>query len=162
MTEQIYWEDIEEGDELPSLHKIASSRTLVEWASASNDFNPLHYEDAFAVAQGVGKPIIHGQLKLAWLVHLVTNWIGEGGFLGKISCRFIAADYPRLMKTITEPEEGEVCLCRGKVISKYRKDGQYCLECEIWVENGSGEKTTTGTALVILPSKQEIGWHLKK
>jgi len=153
MTKQIYWEDIEEGAEIPSLSKIATSRMLVKFAGASGDFNPLHYEDSFAAAQGVGKPIVHGQLKRAWLMQLLTDWIGEQGTLKKFSCQFRSMDYPRLMKSMVEPQDGETWQCKGKVTKKYVENGQYLLDCEVWVENGKGEQTTPGSAVVALPSR---------
>ena len=151
---QLYWDDVEVGGEVTPIAKVASSQMLVKWAGASGDFNPLHYEDTFAASQGVGKPIVHGQLKRAWLVHLMTNWIGDQGDLKKFSCQFRAMDYPRMMKSLSEPqEEGETWWCKGKVTNKYVEDDEHYVECEIWVENGKGEKTTPGNATAILPSR---------
>ena len=93
MGEQLYWEDVEVEGEIPPVPKIATSQMLVKWAGASGDFNPLHYEDTYAASQGVGRPIIHGQLKRAWLIQLLTDWIGEEGTLKKFSCHFRAVDY---------------------------------------------------------------------
>jgi len=154
MEKQIYWEDINVGDELPPLPKVATTQMLVKWAGASGDFNPLHYEDTFAANQGVGKPIVHGQLKRAWLVHFITQWMGLEGTLRKLSCQFRAMDYPRKMKTMFEPEEGDTWWCKGKVINKYVKDDEHYVECEIWVENAQGVRTTPGAATVILPSRK--------
>lgn len=126
---------------------------LVKFAGASGDFNPLHYEDTFAASQGVGRAIVHGQLKRAWLVQLITDWIGEQGTLKKFSCRFRAMDYPRLMKTTAEPQEGETWWCKGKVTKKYVEDGEHYVNCNIWVENEKGEVTTPGSATVVLPSR---------
>jgi hypothetical protein len=39
------------------------------------------------------------------------------------------------------------------VTKKYIKNGQHFVDCEIWLENGEGEKTTPGSATVILPSR---------
>lgn len=153
MEKQLYWEDVEVDSEITPLSKIASTRMLVKFAGASGDFNPLHYEDAFAASQGVGKPIVHGQLKRAWLAQLITDWIGEQGTLKKFSCQFRGMDYPRPMKTIVEPQEGETWWCQGTVTSKYIKDDEHRIECEIWVENGKGERTTPGSAIVALPSR---------
>lgn len=152
MPKQLYYEDVEVGTEITPVAKIATTQMLVRWAGASGDFNPLHYEDTFAANQGVGRPIVHGQLKRAWLGHLMTNWIGDGGFLKKLSCQFRAMDYPRKMKDISEPDEGETWWCKGRVTNKYIDGEQHVVECEIWVENGKGEKTTQGAATVILPS----------
>ena len=158
MSKQLYWEDVEVDSEITPLPKVATTQMLVKWAGASGDFNPLHYEDAFAVSQGVGKPIVHGQLKRAWLVQLVTDWMGEQGTLKKFSCQFRAMDYPRAMKSIDEPQDGETWWCKGKVTNKCIEGDEHRLDCEIWVENGKGERTTTGSAAVVLPSRVDTSY----
>ena len=155
MKKQIYYEDIEIGTEITPLAKVATRRMLVQWAGASGDFNPLHYEDAFAESQGVGSPIVHGQLKRAWLGQLMTDWIGEQGELKKLSCQFRAMDYPRKMKTMEEPQDGETWWCKGNVTKKHVEGDENLVDCEIWVENGKGEKTTLGAAVVKLPSRSK-------
>ena len=153
MAKQLYWEDIEEGSEVTPLPKVATSMMLVKWAGASGDFNPLHYDSNFAASQGVGSPIVHGALKRQWLVQLMTDWIGEEGTLKNFSCRYRVMDYPRSMKTLIEPDEGETWLCKGKVTKKYSEGDEHDVDCDIWLENGKGEVTTPGKATVILPSK---------
>jgi len=153
MARQIFYEDIKVGTEVTPLAKIATTAMVVKWAGATGDFYPLHYDDVFAKAHGVGKSILHGGLRRAWLVQLVTDWIGEQGVLKKLACYYIKVDYPRYMKTSSEPEEGETWWCKGKVTTKYEQDDNHYVECEIWVENGRGEKTTVGSATVILPSR---------
>ncbi len=149
----LYWDNVEVGAELPPLAKIASTQTLVKWAGASGDFNPLHYEDTFAASQGVGQPILQGQLKRAWLIQLVMDWIGEEGTLRKFSCQFRGMDYPRHMKSIFEPQEGETWNCKGKVTRKYVEDSEHLVECDIYCENQRGEITAPGRATVVLPSR---------
>ena len=150
---RLYWEVFEVGSELPPLPKIATTQMLVKWAGASGDFNPLHYEDAFAVSQGMSRPIVHGQLKRSWLVQLITDWIGEQGFLKKFSCQFRGMDLPRLMKDMSNPREGETWWCKGKVTKKSTEGDEHWVDCDIWIENGKGEVTTPGKATVALPSK---------
>ena len=154
MAKEICYEDVEVGTDVTPLAKIATSRMLVQWAGASGDFNPLHYEDDFARATGVGAPIVHGALKRAWLGQLMTDWIGKEGRLKKLSCQYRGMDYPRKMKAIDEPHDGETWWCKGKVTKKYEDDGEHLVECEIWVENGKGDKTTPGSALVVLPTRR--------
>lgn len=150
---QLYWEDVEVGTELPTLQKIATSQMLVKWAGATGDFNPLHYDETFAASVGVGKPIVHGLLKLAWLIQLVTRWMGDGGTLKKFSCQYRGMDYPRTMKSLDEAQDGETWLCKGKATNKYVDGDNHFVDLELGVENGKGEMTTPGTATVILPSR---------
>ena len=152
IKKQLYFEDVKEGMEVTPLKKIATTRMLVEFAGASLDFNPLHYEDDFAKSNDVGSPIVHGALKRAWLGQLMTDWMGDEGTLEKFSCQYRGMDWPRKMKTFTESKDGETWWCKGKVTRKYSQDGKNLVECQIWVENGKGEITTPGTAVVSLPS----------
>lgn len=151
--DQIHWEDINEGYDLPDLPKIAHSVMLVKWAGASGDFNPHHYEHQFAEKQGTGGTIVHGLLKHAWLIQLVTNWMGDEGFMKKFSCQYRGMDYPRKMMTMDQPEDGETWLCKGKVTKKYVEGDEHLVDLEIGVVNGKGQVTTPGTATVVLPSK---------
>jgi hypothetical protein len=154
MNKTLYWEDVEVGVELPVLEKVATTQMLVKWAGASGDFNPLHFEFAFAESQGVGMPIVHGQLKRAWLMQLVTDWIGIEGTVKKFSCQFRAMDYPVNMKTMVNPIESlPTHFCKGKVTTKFEENGIAFAEAEIWVENAKGEISTPGKALVILPKR---------
>jgi len=51
--------------------------TLVRYAGASGDFNPIHYRDD--VAQSVGLPgvLAHGMLTMGFAVQPVSNWVGD-------------------------------------------------------------------------------------
>jgi acyl dehydratase len=48
---------------------------------------------------------------------------------------------------------GDSTWCKGKVSKKYVKDGFALVDLEIWGENQRGELTTPGLATVILPSR---------
>jgi hypothetical protein len=48
---------------------------------------------------------------------------------------------------------GDTLTCKGKVVKKYVEGDEHCVECEVWVENSKGERTTPGTAVVVLPSR---------
>ena len=152
-NKQVYWEDVNVNDEIPLLTKIATTRMLVRWAGASGDFNPHHYDAGTPLAAATGGIIVHGALKRQWIIQLITDWIGDEGTLKKFSCQYRAIDKPRSMKNFTEPLEGETWQCKGVVTKKYVEDGNHYVECEMGVENGQGQKTTPGTATVILPSR---------
>ncbi len=126
---------------------------LVKWAGAGGEYNPLHYEDTFANSQGTGGVIVHGLLKHAWLIQFVTGWMGDQGALKKFSCQYRGMDFPRKMKNMSEPQDGETWLLKGKVTAKYVDGDDHCVDLEIGVENGQGQLTTPGTATVAIPSR---------
>jgi len=142
MTEQLYYEDIVAGSEIPPVVKQATTRQLVMWAGASGDYYEIHYDKDFAQSQGLPGVIIHGQLAGSFLGQLITDWMGEQGNLRKLTCSYRGMNFP-----------GEVVTCKGKVSKKYVEDGKHCVECSLWVENPQGEKTVLGMAIVILPTR---------
>lgn len=146
MGQTPYWEDVSEGMEIPSLEKKPTTRQLVQYAGASGDFYEIHYDKDFAVASGLPGPILHGALKSAFLAQLITDWIGEQGTLKKLSCQYRGMDVP-----------GDTITCKGTVSKKYIEDGRHMVDCEIWLENSKGERTTPGRATVIVPSRDPQG-----
>lgn len=144
MSKQVYYEDIDVGTELTSLKKHITLRQLVLWATASNDIYELHYDRDFARSQGLKDPIVHGRLKAAFLGQLVTDYISPKGMLKKLSVRYLKMDYV-----------DEDIVCKGKVTKKYQAEGQNLVECELWTENPSGDKTTSGMATFSLPAKDK-------
>ena len=138
---QIVWEDIQEGMELPTLEKHPTTRQLVRYAGASGDYYEIHYDKDFAIGTGLAGPIIHGALKNAFLAQLITDWIGQECMIKKLGCQYRGMDEP-----------GKPLYCKGRVVKKYAEGGQHLVDCEIWVEDGEGQKTTPGWATVALPS----------
>ncbi len=142
MSEQLYYEDIVVGSEIIPLIKQPTTRQLVMWAGASGDYYPIHYDKDFAQSKGLPGVIVHGQLIGCFLGQLVTDWAGEQGSLRKITCSYKSVNFP-----------GQTLICKGKVNKKYVEDSEYYVECNLWVENTKGEKTTSGKALVTFPAR---------
>jgi acyl dehydratase len=142
MASQIYWEDVTERMDLPSLVKHPTTRQLVQYAGASGDFYEIHYDKDFAQGNGLEGVILHGALKSAFLGQLMTDWMGPLGTLKRLTCQYRGMDYP-----------GQTITARGTVTRK-RQEGQlYLVDCHIWLENPEGQTTTPGTATVALPSR---------
>jgi acyl dehydratase len=141
-SKQIYFEDIEAGSEIPALEKDPSSQQLVKYAGASGDFYQIHYDKDFALKNKLPGTILHGALKNAFLGQLMTDFAGELGWLRKLSVQYRGMDQP-----------GSKVICKGKVVKKYVNNGDHLVDCEIWLENAKGEKTTPGSATVILPTR---------
>ncbi len=143
MVKQTYWEDVEPGSEIPPLEKHPTTQQLVKYAGASGDFYQIHYDKDFALNNNLPGVILHGALKNAFLGQMMTDFAGEQGWLRKLAVQYRGMDQP-----------GSKVTCRGKVLKKYADDGDYLVDCEIWLENAKGEKTTIGSAAVMLPSRR--------
>ena len=55
MTAKIDYADVEVGTELPTQTFQATRATLVRYAGASGDFNPIHWNEKFAKEVGLSK-----------------------------------------------------------------------------------------------------------
>jgi acyl dehydratase len=142
LVETLYWEDIDTGTDIRSLEKNASTQQLVRWAGASGDFYQIHYDKDFAQEAGLPGVIVHGALKSAWLGQMLSDWIGETGRIKRYGCSYHEMDVPN-----------DALICKGTVTKKYVEGNEHLVECEIWVENSKGEKTTSGSGLVALPTR---------
>ena len=139
---KVYFDDVKVGDELPALVKGPIQQIqLTRYAGASGDFNPIHQDDEFAKAAGMGGVFAHGMLSMGFVAQAVTDWAGAGT-VRKIGVRFTAL--VRLKDTVT---------CKGRVLSKSPKDGVHTVDLEIWAETQKGDKVVIGKATVALPSR---------
>lgn len=139
---KLVWEDVVVGSEMPPLVKGPIQQIqLTRYAGASGDFNPIHQDDEFAKAAGMGGVFGHGMLTMGFVAQAVTDWAGVGS-VRKIGVRFTGL--VRLKDVVT---------CRGRVVDKAAKDGRHTADVEIWAENQRGEKVVAGRATVALPSR---------
>ena len=136
----VNWDNIQEGDALPELKKKPGVSQLVKYAAGSGDFNPLHHDYNFPQARQIGSIIVHGRFKYASLGELISNWLNHQGRIKKLSCQYRGMDFPD--KEFT---------CKGVVGRKWEEGGEKFIEVNVWTENGEGQETTPGQALVIFP-----------
>jgi acyl dehydratase len=139
---RVYFEDVDVGLEIPPLVKGPIQQIqLTRYAGASGDFNPIHQDDEFARAAGMGGVFAHGMLSMGFVAQVVTDWAGAGT-VRKLGVRF--SGLVRLKDTVT---------CKGRVVAKFTKDDANLAELEVWAENQRGEKVVSGRATVALPAR---------
>ena len=68
---------VEVGLELAPLTVRLTRETLVRYAGASGDFNPIHYNDTAAATLGLPGVIVHGMLTMGTALRVVTDWCGD-------------------------------------------------------------------------------------
>ncbi len=143
MGGQVYFEDVQEGSEVPTLRKDPTTQQLVKYAGASGDYYQIHYDLNYAKGNGLPDVILHGALKGAWLGQLMTDWIGDEGTLKSLTTQYRGMDVP-----------GTPMFGKGVVTKKYSENGENLVDCDIWLEDYEGKKTTPGAATVALPSRK--------
>ena len=102
----------------------------------------VHWDEEFARAVGVPGAYDYGPERVAWLGHLVTNWMGDAGQLERLSVQV------RRHNLI-----GDTTWCRGVVRAKEGMDDRAVVHLDLVAENQRGERTATGTATVALPRR---------
>jgi acyl dehydratase len=167
-----YWEELNEGEPIGSIVKgpmvledlnayvgcVTGTLAWSEWF----DYMRRHPEDVYwdpdtglpdtwqaamwtdKIAQAHGFPLPHspGTLRVAWMDNLVSNWAGDHGFLKRLSVRLSLPCYV-----------SDTSRCRGRIVSKEIRGGSALATLSLWSENQRGEVTATGSAEVLLPSR---------
>ena len=84
----VRFENLEKGQEIGSLAVDLSRASLVRYAGASGDFNPIHWNERFAQSVGLSGVIAHGMLTMGTAVQLVSDWVGDPGAIVDYQTRF--------------------------------------------------------------------------
>ena len=100
---------VEVGTVLPALTVRLTRETLVRYAGASGDFNPIHYSDHAATALGLPGVIAHGMLTMALAGRLVTQWAGDPAAVRSYGVRFTRP------VVVPDDDEGALVEISGKV-----------------------------------------------
>lgn len=79
---------LEPGQEIAAGSFEITRDTLVRYAGASGDFNPIHYNDQVAREAGLPGVIAHGMLTMGTAITVVADQLGEGAWIRAYSTRF--------------------------------------------------------------------------
>ena len=81
--------------------------TLVAYANASGDQNPIHQDEEFARSVGLPDVIAHGMWTMGASASVVTEWAGDAGRVVEFGTRFT--------KPVVVPESGAEIVVQGVV-----------------------------------------------
>lgn len=170
-AEPRYWEDVNVGDELPPLihgprtefeqacafaatgytlsHNLRMLRKHSSWVWQDPETGYLydgeegHIADKVAIGLwGTSLTVTMGVQTEMELMFLMTNWMGDDGFLKRFDIRF---------RTINPIED--VSINRGRVIRKYVENGEHLVDLAVWSDSIRGWVIGPGNATVSLPSR---------
>ncbi len=102
----------------------------------------VHWEEDFALEVGAPGAYDYGPERASWLMHQMTNWMGDDGFLRQASCK-IRRHNP----------EGDMLFIHGKVVAKYSENGRHLVRIEQHAVNQDDELSVVGGGVVELPRR---------
>jgi acyl dehydratase len=80
--------DLVVGQELITGTVTLTRFSLVRYAGASGDFNPIHYRDDIAASVGLPGVLAHGMLTMGLAVQPVIDWLDGRGDVVEYGVRF--------------------------------------------------------------------------
>lgn len=99
---------LEVGQVIGSSEFLLTRDSLVRYAGASGDFNPIHYRDDFAQSVGLPGVLAHGMLTMGAAVQVAVDWIGDAGKIVDYQVRFTKP-------VLVDANDGAVLVVTGKV-----------------------------------------------
>ena len=137
-----YWEEVEEGQALPSVIRRPHEVQLFLYNAVIWNPHRIHYDRDHATAGGLPDLVVQGHLQGAWLSQSVTDWIGP---LGRMK---------RLRWQHRRPASvGQALVFKGRVTRKYQEDGECLVDGEVWEESEEGQVLVPGHFTAALPQR---------
>lgn len=102
----------------------------------------VHWEPEFAQLVGAPGAYDYGPERCSWLSHIITNWIGDQGFLTGLKSE-IRRHNP----------EGDVLYIDATLTDKTQDGDRHLVHFDLIAKNQNGELSTRGSATAQLPSK---------
>jgi acyl dehydratase len=109
--------------------------TLVQYAGASGDYNPLHSDEVFTTkVAGYPSVFAHGMLTMGMTGRMLTNWVGDGR-LTRYGVRFVSQVWP-----------GDTLTATAKVEGLRQENGQHIVDLAVSTVNQNGQEVVKGSA----------------
>ncbi|MFN0026045.1 MAG: hypothetical protein ACKV2O_02500 [Acidimicrobiales bacterium] len=143
MAINLYFEDVNIGDELPAWSRKTDFMSWNRYAAVNDEFVYIHMDDeAGRKALNEQGAFGMGNLRYAYIVNSLQAWIGDEALVREIGCQFRAIN-----------QKNDVLTVVGKVTEKLVEDGEHRVKLDIDVVNQNGDPTCPGHAIVAIPSR---------
>ena len=123
------------------LQNRPSQRLINAETNIEDHIVSAHWDEYFARQSGIPYPYDEGIMRVGWLAHLMTDWMGDEGFLRELS---VSLRRPNML--------GDISWCTGRITDKRVLGERHLVNADIWITNQRNEKSTIGTAIVELPT----------
>jgi acyl dehydratase len=112
VTEQVTYDTVESGAELPAMRYPVTRLSLVKYCGASGDFNVIHWNERIAKSVGLPDVIAHGMFTMAQAGRFVTDWAGPNAVVTDFGVRFSS------MVVVPDDDVGATIAVSGQVEEK--------------------------------------------
>ena len=143
MANNVYYEDVEIGQEIPAFERKTDFMNWNRYAAVNDEFVFVHMDDDVGKAAGQGAAFGMGNLRWAYVINALQEWVGDEAEIRELSMQFRAINHKH-----------DVLSARGFVSAKSVEDGEHLVTLDINVINQDGAATAPGTAVVVLPSRE--------
>jgi len=110
--EQVFYEDVDVGEQMPALTVTVDETQLFFFSAATYNGHRIHYDQQWAKAEGYDDVLVQGPLQAALLARAIGDWIGGRGRLVSFAVQNRAVAHP-----------GERLTFGGQITSKRLADG---------------------------------------
>ena len=140
----LYWEDVEEGQLLPSFTYELSLLRLVAFVRASGLYDYVHFDGAYARQAGARDAFISTPHVAGLFGRLLTDWSGPAAELRSLTFSMRTQSCTNDILTVT-----------GRVGRRYRgDDGAYLVDLvDLNIGHAIAAQSATATATMALPSR---------
>lgn len=139
---KVLWEDVKEGDELPSIRMPITMTRLVYLASATRDFSPQHSNSEYAKTRSKTRDaFVNTQFNMGMVSRLATDWAGPSATVRSVK-----------IKMKENVCRGDDMIVTGKVTQKYEKDGEHLVVIDVMISN-QDSPCSPAVATIALPSR---------
>jgi len=143
MATNVYFEDINVGDELPAWSRTTDFMSWNRYAAVNDEFVYIHMDDeAGKAALNERGAFGMGNLRYTYLLNALRDWIGDEAEIREAAVQYRAINQKNDTLTVT-----------GKITDKRVEDGENRVYLETNVVNQLGEPTCPGHAIVVLPNR---------
>jgi acyl dehydratase len=131
--------DLTPGAELPALVRKTGFPHWNRFAAVNDEFIPIHMDDSAGRESGFPSAIGMGNLVWSYFHNLLRDWMGPGGRVEKINCRY---QLPNLRdSTIT---------MHGKITDVTRDGEAARVVIDLWVDDENDRRLAAGKARVLV------------
>ena len=134
------FDEVNVGDELPSLVLDLTPTMIVSTAIATRDYQDVHHDRDLAIQKGSKDIFMNILTTNGFVGRFITDWTGPEAILKKVAIRLGAPNYSYDTMTLT-----------GRVTSKEDVNGAGTIVVEVRGANSLGDHVT-GTVTLVLPS----------